>query len=454
MEKVHKVLTEKFSWYARWHGHENCHHAHWVFFSLAVLLPTVGVLLGIQDYKAQLQALLADTIPMPGPEARIRHGRVGDAFHNRILVKFKSGVSEQARGALFSRHTLREQDAIPELGIQVVTIHSQKDALSVVRELTAKEAQHIEFTEIDALLAPAAVPNDPWFANWQKNKQLIGLPSAWDTATGAPNLSVAVVDTGVDCMHEDIVGKCLEDWNFYDGTANAMDVNGHGTKVAGVIGAQGNNGIGVAGSAWDIKIFPLRVSDASGYASYSAIAKAITYAADHGARVANVSYQASGSRAVRSAGSYMRKKGGLITVSAGNSGSPTGNTASGDLVVVSATDPNDAAYIWSNFGNDVDIAAPGCTGATTLLNGGYGSFCGTSHAAPEVAGVLALIWSVNPELTSDQAQSILFTSAADMGVFGWDATYGWGRMDANAAAAKALVTPADSASLQNKGRKK
>lgn len=455
MKNLHTALTEKFPWYARWHTHKNCNHAHWAFLVLASLLTLGGILLGIRNYQARLEALLVDIAPVTGMETRpLPGGRAGGVFQNYVLVKFKTEATQAVRDAVLARGNLRSQAELREIGVHVVSIHSQKTPAQVVQDLTNEESAYVEFAEVDAMVAPSAIPNDPWFANWQKDKQQIGAPAAWDATTGSPALIVAVADTGVDCIHEDLAAQCMDGWNFYDGDADVKDVNGHGTKVAGVIAAQGNNNIGVAGSAWNARILPLRVSDLQGYASYSAIAKSITYAADHSARLVNASYQVSGSRTVRSAAYYMRKKGGLVTVSAGNAGIGTGYTASPDIITVSATDPNDAAYAWSSFGDDVDISAPGCTGATTQKGGGYGSFCGTSNSAPEIAGVLALVWSAQPGLSPDQAQSVLFSSAVDLGAQGWDPVYGWGRVDANAAVQKALTTVVESPSLQQGRTKK
>jgi subtilisin family serine protease len=249
---------------------------------------------------------------------------------------------------------------------------------------------------------------------------------------------LAIADTGVNCTHEDLSSGCMAGWNFYDNNNDTTDVYGHGTAVAGVAAALGNNNIGVAGNAWQSKIMPLRVSAPDGTATYSAIASAITYAADGGAKVVNVSYQVGGSSTVQSAAKYLKGKGGLLVVSEGNYASDTGNTNSPDIISVSAVDASDVLYSWSSFGSDVDVSAPGCTGATTKADGGYGSFCGTSNSAPEVSGLLMLIWSVNPALTPDQVQNVLFNSTKDLGSVGWDKYYGWGRIDAEVAISMAV----------------
>jgi thermitase len=365
-------------------------------------------------------------------------GNILSASNDHILVKFKSDISSDQRNQILSKRNMKEKSEIKSLGVKIISIPTGKILGEVIDELKNNESNSIEFAEPDFLVEPSLIPNDPWYANWQKDKLQINLPQAWDTNTGSISATLAIVDTGVNCSHEDLVGQCMDGWNFYDNNNDTKDVMGHGTSVAGVAGAIGNNSVGVAGNTWQSKIMPIRVSALDGTATYSAIASAITYAADNGAKVVNASYQISGSQTIRDAAKYLKSKGGLLVASEGNFSSNTGFSNSPDIISVSAVDANDALYSWSSFGNDVDVAAPGCTGATTQYTGGYGSFCGTSNSAPEVSGLLMLIWSVNPGLTPDQVQSILFNSAKDLGMSGWDLYFGWGRVDSGKAIDMAL----------------
>lgn len=375
-------------------------------------------------------------------------GRVLDVSSDHILVKFKPDVTNEKRVDIMSRHGLKEKSEIKQLGIKLVSVSGQNPK-QVVNALEMSDGASIEFAEPDYVVEPGLVPNDPWFANWQKDKQQINSPGAWDVTTGSGSLILAIVDTGVNCGHEDLTGQCVSGWNFYNNNSDSSDVHGHGTAVAGVAAGVGNNNMGIAGNVWQSKIMPLRVSASDGTATYSAIASAIAYAADNGARVVNNSYQTGGSSTVRSAAGYLKGKGGLLVVSEGNYGSNTGYSNSSDIISVSAVDASDLVYSWSSFGADVDVSAPGCTGATTQNSGGYGSFCGTSNSAPEISGVLMLIWSINSSLTPDQAQDILFHSSVDLGDPGWDQYYGWGRVEAKQAVEMAIqggVTPSPSIS--------
>ena len=360
-------------------------------------------------------------------------GRVLEISSGNVLVKFKPTTSLQKRNDALFRYGLKEKKEIKQLGVKLFEIPAGQNTWAFGESLYRNEKNIIEFAEPDFVVEPSLIPNDPWFVNWQKDKQQINSPGAWDMTTGSASLILAIVDTGVNCSHEDLTGECVAGWNFYDNNSDTSDVYGHGTAVAGVAAGMGNNGLGVAGNIWHSKIMPLRVSAIDGTATYSAIANAIVYAADNGAKVVNNSYQTGGSSTVRSAAGYLKSKGGLLVVSEGNYGANTGYSNSSDLISVSAVDSGDVIYSWSSFGADVDVSAPGCTGATTYNTGGYGSFCGTSNSAPEVSGILMLMWSVNPLLTPDQIQDILFRSAKDLGVIGWDPYYGWGRIDAQSA---------------------
>src|SRR6185369_14948071 len=161
--------------------------------------------------------------------------------------------------------------------------------------------------ELDRILPPAEVtPNDPWFGSWEWYLTKIGAPAASSTTTGDKSIIIAILDTGVESTHPDLQAKLVPGWNIYDNNSDTRDVYGHGTVVAGTVAASSNNGQGVASIAWNCPIMPVRISALDGTAAYSAMAIGLTWAADHGARVANLSYMASNSSTVRSAASYFQ----------------------------------------------------------------------------------------------------------------------------------------------------
>jgi thermitase len=357
----------------------------------------------------------------------------------RVLVKFSNntppGQSRSAAAALGAQET----GEISRIGVKIFSLPPQANEHAVLNAL--RRRPDVQFAELDVLVRPGQVsPNDPNYASqWHLPK--ISAPSAWSSNTGASSIIIAICDTGVDGTHEDLAGKMVPGRNIYNGNSDTADVHGHGTQVAGTAAAVTNNARGVAGVSWGSLIMPVRVSDPNGYASYSNMAAGITWAADNGARVANLSYMASNSAAVMSASNYMNSRGGVVTISAGNYST---NEAAGDnpyVLTVSATDGNDALYSWSNYGNNIDVAAPGCV-TTTYRGGGYGGVCGTSFSAPITAGVAALVLSANPSLTAVQAMNIIKQSSDDLGPAGWDITYGAGRVNASRAVTQAAGSPA------------
>ncbi|HEX8886348.1 MAG TPA: S8 family serine peptidase, partial [Noviherbaspirillum sp.] len=229
-------------------------------------------------------------------------------------------------------------------------------------------------------------------------------------------------------------------YNFYDNNTNTDDVNGHGTAVAGVAAAATNNALGVAGVAGQARIMPVRVADANAYAYYSTIAKGVTYAADNGARVVNCSYGGvAGSSTIQSAAQYLKNKGGLMFVSAGNNGIDENITPTTTMIAVSATDQNDYRTSWSSYGNFVSMSAPGIT-YTTSRGGYYDNWQGTSFSSPLTAGVAALMMAAKPSLGSADIEKLMFSTAVDIGAAGRDIYYGYGRVNAAAAVQAAVNT--------------
>ena len=241
-------------------------------------------------------------------------------------------------------------------------------------------------------VAATILPNDPgWTQQWGLRQ--VEAPAAWGLMT-APSrqVVVAVVDSGVDPTQPDLQGALVPGADFADSSGSTADQYGHGTMVAGVIAARGDNGQGVAGVCWTCLIMPIKVLDANGSGTATSIAQGIRWAADHGANVINMSFVLSGPDPdVAAAISYAHDKGAIVIAAAGNSGTgdETYPAAYPFVVSVAATDDADQLYPWSTHGSWVTLAAPGCT-LTTALGGGFASFCGTSAAAPLVAGLAAL----------------------------------------------------------------
>jgi subtilisin family serine protease len=369
----------------------------------------------------------------------------------RVLVQFKQGITESQANAVLTALSSRSVGQVPQTGVHIVQLPPNANEAAFANVFAARP--EINFAELDRILRPADLtPNDPWYANWQWYLPKISAPAAWSTSIGSASIIIAIVDTGVYGAHEDLASKLVPGWNIYSNNSDTSDVYGHGTQVAGTAAAMGNNGIGVASVCWNCSIMPIRVSDSTGSATYSALASGTTWAADHGARVANMSFIVSDSSTVSSAARYFQQKGGVVTSSAGNYSAFDSTADNPYILTVSATDPNDNLYSWSNTGKNVDVAAPGCV-YTTANGGGYTSGCGTSFSAPIVAGVAGLILSANPSLSPSQVTKILQQSADDIGAPGWDPSFGWGRVNAAKAVSMALsnitTTTAPAVSFQS-----
>ncbi len=241
---------------------------------------------------------------------------------------------------------------------------------------------------------PLAAPNDPeWALQWGLTD--VDAPAAWALAGPVRPVIVAVVDSGVDPSQPDLQGALVPGADFADSTGSTADQYGHGTMVAGVIAARGNNGEGVAGACWTCFVMPIKVLGADGSGTADAITAGIRWATDHGANVINMSFILSGpDQGVEDAIAYAHEHGVLVVAAAGNSGAdtPTFPASYPSVVSVAATDASGQLYPWSTHGPWVTLAAPGCT-VTTALGGGFEPFCGTSAAAPLVAGLAALAYS-------------------------------------------------------------
>ena len=366
----------------------------------------------------------------------------------RVIVRYKGGVPlETIRERAFEVSAGgRVIASIPALNAVVLQVPAERlDA--VLKSLRGDS--NVLYAEVDAVVEAAFTPNDPQYSLHQYGPQIIQANKAWDITEGDPNVLVAVVDTGVDYTHPDLAGKVVLGYDFVNNDADPMDDNGHGTHVAGIIAAATNNGIGVAGVGFNTRVLAVKVLSASGSGFYSTVAQGITYAADHGARIINLSLRGTVSSAIlQDAINYAWNKGVLIVAAAGNDGSNAAvyPAAYPHVLAVAATDWNDNHWSLSNYGDYVDLAAPGVGIYSTDWAGGVGPYAsrsGTSMAAPHVAAVAALVLSVDPGLSNAQLASLLTSTADDKGDPGWDPYYGAGRVNAYAAVTAAQGSTRD-----------
>jgi len=376
-------------------------------------------------------ALAAEVNQIASEKKHVKH---------EVLLKFKENVDEKTKNAILDSVGGKVKQLIK--GPNVIVLQLPEQALENSAILKLKNNKEIDFVELNQLIPPPPqlIVNDTYYQNgWHLPK--INSPLAWDLSTGE-GVTVAVLDTGFKMDHPDLVGKFVKSWNFFNNTSDVTDVYGHGTLVAGTIAAISNNQLGVASIAHSSMLFGLKISGDDGYGSWSAMASALTFAADNGARVANISYMVNDSSTVSSAAQYFKNKGGLVVHSGGNGNTLYALNDNTTMISVAATDGSDNRASFSNWGPYIDIAAPGVGIWTTTSSNGYGGASGTSFSSPIVASVIALMMSANPGLPPNQIESILKSSSLDLGAAGRDDIFGSGRVDAYSAVSQAKSTVA------------
>jgi hypothetical protein len=356
---------------------------------------------------------------------------------SQLLVQFRAGVSSADAASLVRGAGAAERRTIPRIGVHVLTVPST----GLARALgTLKASGRVAFAEQDGTRKPQdTIPNDPFFPQqyalaggawgWFKTRTT----QAWDITKGDPSVVVAVLDTGLKSL-PDFSEQTVTGWNVLNNsTDTSSNAGNHGTYVAGVVGLAIGNGRGNAGYCPGCRIMPVQVGTDSG-ASDSGIASGITWAADHGARVVNLSWAGPGSSStLASAVAYARSKGVVVVAAAGNSNCDCANypAATPGVLGVAGTTTLDAKQGDSNYGSWVMLAAPeGNMTAWPALNGapGYSPVGGTSLASPVVAAIAGLLYSYNNGLSGTQVEQALESSAAPVAF-----TVKYGRVDALAA---------------------
>ncbi len=373
-------------------------------------------------------------------------GAEAPSVPGKVVVKLRPGLSGQSLQALLGREAEVIAE-IPPLGVKVLSVPRGKEGEWLAR---LRASPFVEYAEPARPVRALLAPNDLYWS-YQWNMGLIGAPQAWDVTTGTSAITVAIVDTGVDLDHPEFAGRIVQGWDFVNNDPSPDDDNGHGTHVAGIAAARGNNNQGIAGVAWNVKILPLKVLDSNGYGYDYDVASAIVSAADKGAKVINLSLGGDPSSVMADAVNYAYQKGCILVAAAGNNSVnrvlyPAAYT---QVVAVSAVNYYSGVAWYSNYGPEIEVAAPGGDDnslyewiLSTIPDDAYGFAYGTSMASPHVAGLAALIWSVNPGLTAAQVRYCITSTAVDLGAPGRDQYYGYGVINAaDALKGKLAVRP-------------
>lgn len=373
------------------------------------------------------------------------NGNVSHYNVNEVVVHFKDNPS---RSDLETIRNRTQASAVNRIGDVYIFRSDKQDAEQMMSYFQKNwkteyvEPHYLYLTnEINNGNGNGIRPNDPLYSEYQWNLPSIETEKGWNSSKGSKDVIIAVVDTGVESGHPDLQGKLLKGANFVDPEAEPEDDVGHGTHVAGIIGASVNNGEGVAGLSWYNKILPVKVLDSTGAGSTYSVAQGIIWATDHGAKVINLSL---GNYAeadfLHDAIKYAYDRDVVLIAASGNDNTdrPGYPAAYPEVFAVAATDANHNKASFSNYGGYIDVAAPGDSIASTYPGGQYAALSGTSMASPHVAALAGLIRSINPNLNNEQVMDIMRKSAVDIGNDGKDDYYGYGEIDV----AKALKAAA------------
>jgi len=388
-----------------------------------------------------------------------------DYKKGELIVKFKNEIQPQAQNnqiktnsntldTLNAKYEAKEiipissKEETPLSNVYKIKINEEADIKKAVEEY--KTDSNVEYVEPNYYYYSCNTPNDTFLdKQWGLNQSFdydIDGPEAWDIETGDNNIIIAIIDSGVDYNHPDIKDNIWRNndetingedtdlngydddivgWDFFNNDNDPIDDNGHGTHCAGIAAASSNNGIGVAGVSWDCKIIPIKILNRDGKGQISDAASAIFYAYENGARVISLSFgNTFPSKLLNEVINYVTNRGVVVIAAAGNDNKDKKFYPASyeNCIGVSATDDRDLKASFSNYGDWVDIAAPGVNILSTMptyqvqLNEegykeNYDYLSGTSMSTPFVAGVASLVLSENSTLTSKKVREKLYYSA-------------------------------------------
>jgi len=460
-----------------------------------------SLLIGENPLTADAAATLAhDRLsrfdPFAPGEVLVRYGK--SVLSARTQLQASLGLERLDGGNNGGVHRYRLSSAVGSSAKTSRAARAEQVAATIATIKTLRRRSDVQWAEPNYIRYAHAVPDDVFYPN-QWHYPIIGLPQAWDITTGSSDVTVAVIDTGVVSTHPDLSGQLIDGYDFISDVGASLDGDGidsdpedpgdstgerthssyHGTHVIGTVAARTSNGMGVAGVAWNVKVMPLRVLGLGGAGTDYDIGQAVRYAAglpnDSGtvptrpADIINMSLGGPGfAYSLAASVTEARQAGVIIVTSSGNENGDADNSFPGNIdgvVNVSAVDLSLERAPYSNSGSSVVVTAPGgnmetdrdgdgfADGVLSTLRKDDGTFVyayyeGTSMAAPHVAGVIALMKSVYPDLSPLDVDRLLAGThpgtslriTEDLGTPGRDAVFGYGLIDAlNAVRAAAQI---------------
>ena len=357
---------------------------------------------------------------------------------NQIVVKFRTEPSVEDLAQI--QNDL-ESRSVKKLGYTYVFESQRMDAKQMMEYFKKWNVEYAEPHFLYMTNESADQPNDMLYARYQWNLPAIDTLPGWDVSKGSADVLVAVIDTGIDLDHPDLQNRIVEGLNVFDPEQPPLDDVGHGTHVAGVISALVNNEEGVAGISWYNNILPVKVLDETGAGSTYSVAQGIIWATDQGAKVINMSLgNYAEAKFLHDAIRYAFDRDVVLVAASGNDNTnqPGYPAAYPEVFAVAATDAEGRKAPFSNYGDYIDVAAPGVSIASTYPGNHYAALSGTSMASPHVTALAALIRSANPQLTNVEVMDIMRQTATDLGEPGKDIYFGYGQIDIARALAQAV----------------
>lgn len=362
----------------------------------------------------------------------------------RFVVSFKENMSEEAIKKLESDSNAKFIKVLPEIGIAIAEKSENTNPQDLENTIKAQSSvsdyEPVNLVKLEKIQGSKA--NDPELRR-QYHLDMINMHKAWGLTTGTNKVKIAIIDTGVDLNHPDLKSKLINGINITEPSKKPLDDSGHGTHVAGIASASTDNRIGIAGIAPDCQIMPIKVLK-NGRGTDVDIAEGIIWAANKGADVANLSVGLyTKSTALERAVKYGLNKNMVIVSSAGNDSKSSKihlPSMIKGVIEVSATNQRDRLASFSNYDQQISVAAPGDKIYSTMptynveltseSGKNYGVMSGTSMASPIVAGLAALLKSQDKSLTPKEIKQHIEETAFDLGKKGYDEYYGYGRIDA------------------------
>ncbi len=399
--------------------------------------------------------ILPDTLELPNELATItdiNKATIKSKTLSRVMHEINIKRLEKAFQNFEEKDTLKtlrsgKKIKMPNLSrIFKIILNDENNVDETVRILSKEKG--VLFAEKNGRASSSSIePNDEYFnLQWGLKNGITGndihAPDAWEIQNPLSNTIIAVVDGGIDKTHPDLLNNVSGDNGV---TYNDFDYD-HGTHIAGIIAANSNNNIGIAGVSWYSQLHSENIDNTDDIGKYQGVVDAVDYSSN--VRVLNNSWKlvdpiGRNSTIVRMAFAYAYKNDRVAVAAMGNNGQSIIHYPAGfqqGVIAVGATNSNDARWSWSNYGNHIDVVAPG-VGIYSTFDDDYDYMDGTSMATGFVSGIAGLILSYNynnpfssfPSLENDDVENIIKLSANDLGAAGWDIYYGSGRVNANEA---------------------